>query len=429
MSKRFKVRIDKLVYGGKGLARLNGRTIFVPRVAPGDLVLVEEVERKSGYSEAEVVDVLEESKHRTTPRCPYFGRCGGCDWQHIKYESQVEFKRAILEESLQKIGRIKKPNIDEVIPSPHPWHYRNRAQLKVDGSKVGFFGKGTHTVVNVDRCYLLKKEICELPGRVKQVLARLRSKPADVHIYHSFKGEAFLKFIYTGRFKAPELGVEELANLLGVNIVGYGVYSAKGDGAPERVSFFGRDFTYEPVGRFRFRVSADSFFQVNAFQVENLIARVSRTAMEQQYMVAGDLYCGVGTLTVPVARYVHRTFGVESSFPAVADAIYNRDINGLRNITFYCRQVESAFDVLRDYAPDLLVLDPPRGGLSQRVIRELVQIPRLKKLVYVSCNPSTLARDVALFYQAGFAMEKVKLLDMFPQTYHIEAIAYLRRVR
>jgi len=427
--KQFKLKIEKLVYGGKGLGRLNGRAVFVPQVAPGDVVIVEETSRKSGYSEAEVVRYVEKSKYRTTPRCPYFGRCGGCDWQHIDYESQVKFKRDILEENLQKIGKIKRPNIEEVIPSSSPWFYRNRAQLKVRNGKVGFFAKGSHNVVDIDRCYLLKEDIHDVMPRLKELLRELPSEPTDFHIYSSSKGEVLLKIVYSGRFKRVNLSLERVKEILRLNVVGFGIYKAGGDGYPERVKFFGRDFTYELIDKFKFRVSADSFFQVNRFQVGNLISRVSRVAMEQQYMLAGDLYCGVGTLTIPVGRYVHRAFGVEANFSAVSDALYNKDINGLRNITFYCRQTEEALNIVKDYNPDLIIVDPPRSGLNQRVVRELSHVPRLRKIVYVSCNPSTLARDIALFHQFGIDMEKVKLIDMFPQTYHIEAIAYLRKVR
>jgi 23S rRNA (uracil1939-C5)-methyltransferase len=427
--KQFKIKIEKLVYGGKGLGRLNGRAIFVPQVAPGDVVIVEETSRKSGYSEAEVVRYLEKSKYRTTPRCPYFGKCGGCDWQHIDYESQVRFKRDILEENLQKIGKIKRPNIEEVIPSSSPWYYRNRAQLKVKNGKVGFFAKGSHNVVDIDKCYLLKEDIHDVMPKLKELLKELPSEPSDFHIYSSSKGEVLLKIVYSGRFKRINLTLERVREVLNLNVVGFGVYKTGGDGYPERIKFFGRDFTYEVIDKFKFRVSADSFFQVNRFQVGNLINRVSKAAMEQQYMLAGDLYCGVGTLTIPVGRYVHRAFGIEASFSAVSDALYNKDINGLRNITFYCRQTEEALSIVRDYNPDLVIVDPPRSGLNQKVVRELSQIPRLRKIVYVSCNPSTLARDIALFHQLGIDMEKVKLIDMFPQTYHIEAIAYLRKVR
>ncbi|GAB6075946.1 class I SAM-dependent RNA methyltransferase [Desulfurobacterium crinifex] len=427
--KVFKLRIEKLVYGGKGLGRYNGRAIFVPQVSPGDVVIVEEVLRKSGYSEAVVKKILESGESRIKPRCPYFGKCGGCDWQHIRYEDQVKFKRDILEENLQKIGKIKKPNIDEVIPSASCWNYRNRAQLKVKNGKIGFFAKGSHNVVDIDRCLLLKEDIQDVMPKLKRLLLELPTEPAEFHIYSSSKSEVLLKIVYSGKFKKINLTLERIREILELNIVGFGIYKVGLEGYPERIKFFGRDFTYESIDKFKFRVSADSFFQVNIFQVGNLIDRVSRAAMEYQYMLAGDLYCGVGTLTIPVGRYVHRAFGVESNFSAISDALYNKDINGLRNINFYCRETEEGLDIIKSYNPDFIVVDPPRSGLSQRVVRELANLPRLKKIVYVSCNPSTLARDIALFHQYGINMEKAKLIDMFPQTYHVETIAFLRKVR
>jgi len=427
--KQFRLRIEKLVYGGKGLGRFNGRIVFVPQVAPGDLVVVEEVSRKSGFSEARLVKVLESSEHRVEPLCPYFGKCGGCDWQHIDYKEQVEAKRLIVEENLQKIGKIRSPRIDEVVPSPSPWNYRNRAQIKVRDGKVGFFGKSSHQLVEVERCPLLKKDLEGIFPRLKELLRELPTEPYEFHLYSSSKGEVLLKIVYQGRFKRIDLSLEQVKEILKLNLVGYGIYKVANGGYPERIKFFGRDFTYEKVGKFKFRVSADSFFQVNIFQVENLITRVSKAATEAQFMLAGDLYCGVGTFTIPVGRYVHRAFGVESNFWAVSDALYNKDINGLRNIQFFCREAEEGLKIVEDYSPDLVVVDPPRSGLSGKVVKALARLPRLRKIVYVSCNPSTLARDLALFHKFGVNLERAKVLDMFPQTYHVETVAYLRKVR
>ncbi|WP_457677812.1 class I SAM-dependent RNA methyltransferase [Thermovibrio sp.] len=430
MPRNFKLRIEKLVYGGKGLGRLNGKTVFIPQVAPGDLVLAQEIANKSGYIEAKPLKILERGKGRVRPKCPYFGRCGGCDWQHVGYKEQVKAKRLIVEENLQKIGKIRKPNIAEVIPSPSPWNYRNRAQIKVKGGKVGFFAKGSHFVVEVERCPLLKENLEGIFPKLKELLKLLPTQPSEFHLYSSsVKDEVLLKIVYAERFKKFELPVEKVKEVLGVNLVGYGIYKVGREGYPERIKFFGRDFVYEKVGKFKFRVSADSFFQVNRFQVGNLIDRATRVAMEAQYMLAGDLYCGVGTLTIPVGRYVHRAFGIESNFYAVSDALYNKDINGLRNVQFFCRETEEGLKIIKEYSPDLIVVDPPRSGLNGKIIKSLAMLPRLRKLVYVSCNPSTLARDIATFHQFGINMEKAIVLDMFPQTFHVETVAVLRKVK
>jgi len=425
---KFKIKIEKLVYGGRGLGRFNGRAVFVPHTAPGDIVLVEETSRKNSYSEAEVVEILEESPFRTKPKCPHFGKCGGCDWQHIVYEKQVEFKKAILEENLQKIGKIKKPNISKSVPSNPHWHYRNRAQIKVKNGKVGFYAKQSHQIVEINRCPLLKEDICEIFPRIKRLIKELPPQPLEFHVYSSSKNEVLLKIILPPRFKLFQLSLEKVREVLGINVVGYGIYR-QASPFPERIRFFGREFTYENVGKYKFRVSADSFFQVNRFQVENLINAVSKVATEHQYMLAGDLYCGVGTLTIPAGRYVHRAFGIEANFSAVSDALYNKDINGLRNVTFYCRETEEGLQIIKEHNPDILIIDPPRSGLNERIIREISNLSRIRKLVYVSCNPSTLSRDIATFHKYGINMERAKVIDMFPQTYHVETVAYLRKVK
>jgi len=426
---KYKLSIEKLVYGGKGLGKFNGKAVFVPMVAPEDEVIAEEVSRKNSYSEAKVIRILKSSPYRTKPKCPYFGTCGGCDWQHIEYKHQVRFKKEIVEENLQKIGKIKKPNIEKVIPSPSPWFYRNRAQLKVKNGKVGFFEKGTHKIVDIEKCFLLKKEIHDIMPKLKKLLPHLPTEPSDFHVYCSSKGEILLKIVYSGKFRKINLTLENVREILELNVIGFGIYKSGTEGFPERIKFFGRDFTYETVDRFKFRVSADSFFQVNEFQVSNLINEVSKAAAEHQYMLAGDLYCGVGTFTIPTGRYVHRAFGIEANFSAVGDALINKDINGLRNISFFCKPTEEALDIIKEYSPDLIIIDPPRSGLTQKVLKTIASLPRLKKIVYVSCNPSTLARDIALFHQFGINMEKAKVIDMFPQTYHIETVAYLRKVK
>jgi len=425
----FKLKIEKVVYGGKGLGRWNGRAVFVPFTAPGDLVLVEEVSRKSGYSEAKVLKVLERGESRVRPKCPHFGKCGGCDWQHISYSKQVEFKKEAVVENLQKIGKVKKPKVDEVVPSPSPWNYRNRVQVKVRNGKVGFFAKNSHSVVEVERCPLLKEDLEGVFPKLRQLLKKLPTEPLEFHLYSSSKDEVLMKIVFPNKFKRVELELEELRELLNLNLVGFGIYRPDSTGYPQRVKFFGRDFTYELVGKFKFRVSADSFFQVNRFQVGNLIDRVSRGAMEHQYMLAADLYCGVGTFTIPVGRYVHRAFGIESNFSAVADALYNKDINGLRNVNFYCRETEEGLKIVKENNPDLVVFDPPRSGLNEKIIRTVSNLSRLKRIIYVSCNPATLARDVSTFYRHGVHLEKVKVIDMFPQTYHVETVAFLRKVR
>ena len=424
--KHFKLKIEKLVYGGRGLGELNGRAVFVPFTAPGDVCIVKEVSRKSGYSEAELVELVKESPFRVKPKCPVFGKCGGCDWQHIDYEKQVEFKRQILEENLERLGKLKGIKVEKVFPSPSKWFYRNRAQFKVKNGKVGFFAKSSHSIVDVKKCFLLCKDISDFPVRLKSVLKDLPNSVEEVHVFYSSKKECLLR-IFLEKEENASVSVEELERKLGIKIAGVGFYVQSECGIPKRLKFFGRDFTYEVFSHLKFRVSADSFFQVNRFLTETLIKLVSRAFYDRQFLVAGDIYCGVGTFTVPVAKYVHRAFGIEANFSAIADAIYNRDANGMRNITFFCKQAEESVDIIKDYSPDVVIFDPPRSGIHPKLLKEVMKLPRSKRMVYVSCNPSTLARDLSILVSEGFRIEKIFMLDMFPQTYHIESVVYLGR--
>ena len=409
------VKIDKVVFGGKGLARLDSKVCFVSFVLPDEEVEVKVIKDKKNLCEGLPQKILKTSPYRREPPCSYYGECGGCDFQHINYQKQVDLKKEILEETFQRLAK-EQIKVEKVIPSPEELFYRNRVQFKYDGERFGFFKADSNDVVDIDKCLIADEEINKLIPVLREVIS---TSVKEVHVFISPDKKALIKFITDGVF---ELNFDALVDKSPVSIAGAGVYRGN-----KRLKLFGKNFVFYKVGKFNFRVSIDSFFQVNRFQIENFIKEVMDEVPSDKTLTVGDLFCGVGTLSIPVAKKVKKVFGVEISKSAVKDANYNARINNVNNVNFYEVSADRAIDVIYGHNPDILIVDPPRTGLAKKLIEKINQLPKLKKIIYVSCNPTTLARDYSLLKEGRFQISKLKMIDMFPQTHHIESIAVLDR--
>ena len=409
------VKIEKVVFGGKGLARLDDKVCFVPFVLPDEEVEVEVVKEKKSLCEGVPKKLLKTSEYRREAPCPYYTLCGGCDFQHITYEKQVQLKEEILKETF---SRLAKENVEltKTVPSPQEFYYRNRVQFKHDGKNFGFFKPDSNDVIDIDECLIADERINQLIPVLKRFVD---PSVKEVHVFVSPDGKALVKFIIDRNF---ELDFDTFVEERPVSIAGVGIYRGN-----RRLKIFGKNFVFYKVGKFNFRVSIDSFFQVNRFQVENFINEVVEEVPSDKNLTVGDLFCGVGTLSIPVAKKVKKVFGVEISKSAIKDANYNARINNVNNVSFYEVSADRAIDVIYGHNPDILIVDPPRTGLAKKLIEKINQLSKLKKIIYVSCNPTTLARDYNLLKEGGFKLTKLKMIDMFPQTHHIESIAVLDR--
>ena len=421
------VKIEKLVYGGKGLGKLNEKTCFVPYVLPNEVVEVKVVKEKKSFAECDLVSVIEPSHDRIEPPCKYFRYCGGCDYQHIPYNKQVEIKKDILEETLARIGKIENIKVDKVIPSQEPFRYRNRTQLKIYGEKVGFYKKDSKEIVNIDSCLLLKEDLDKGINGVRNTLPFLTFQPIEAHLYSSNQDEMLVKFIYPRRIKRFPLGLKHLRQFISKNIKGVGIYRKKPDGYTERLFTIGNIFAFEKVEDITYRVSIDSFFQVNRFQVSNLINEVKQFLKGKKHKTILDLYCGVGTLTLPAAEFAENVIGIESNPYAIQDANHNRKLNNIKNAFFFRMESRDAVSIIEEKQPEAIIVDPPRTGLSKKLIEKINSTSSIEKIIYVSCNPSTLARDINLLKEGNFSLKTIKMIDMFPQTYHIESIVLMER--
>jgi 23S rRNA (uracil1939-C5)-methyltransferase len=422
-----KVQIEKLIYGGEGLAHHNGSTVFVPFVLPQEIVEVAPVERKKKFVRARVEEWLTPSSDRVSAACPHFTLCGGCHYQHIPYEAQLRFKTEILRETLGRIGRIEWSGPIATHASP-PWGYRNRAQWKIrlrgsnskEGLTIGFFRAGSTAVFPVEECPIVSPRLFEAFRALRDVIASGRL-PASLREVEAFVDAGDCKLLLNVSLAALPASVGALAKIFRdatPNLESLLVRDLSG----ENMELFGPGFLHYEVAGHTYRVGHMSFFQVNRFLVEEMARAVAGAA--GRGALALDLFAGVGLFTLLLRSNFDRVVGVEAN-PASARDLEANIVAGRSHAEARNADVEAFLNGWTE-TPDAVVLDPPRSGLSHGAVARLAKLAP-KRIVYVSCEPSTLARDLAAFASAGYVLAEVGLFDMFPQTYHIESLVVLEK--
>jgi 23S rRNA (uracil1939-C5)-methyltransferase len=424
---------------GEGIGRLDGKTLFIDGALPGEEVTVEIESEKPRWARGKLHEILKPSAHRVAPPCPYFDRCGGCQLMHLSYEGQLQAKSQRVVDALQRIGGLDFP-VEPCLASPNKLHYRNKIQLPVvcdgTGKRIGLYAKGSHEVVAVEQCLIH----CEEGERVYQVVKKsVSNSPVVAYDETNGKGElrhllirtsvssseSLVLFVSTGfgieklRLLAKELQ-EQCSSLKGVVVCTNRHRSNKVLGSDYQ-TLSGEPTITEEICGLRFNVSPASFFQVNSSQTENLYRLALEFATLSSTSKVLDLYCGVGTLSLIAAQKAEQVVGVEVVEEAVVDAEENAARNGIANAAFVCGTVEKALVDFKDY--DVAFLNPPRKGCHEAVIEALLK-QRPKRLVYVSCDPATLARDLGRLSE-GYMIERVQPVDMFPQTAHVETVVKL----
>ncbi len=406
----FELTLDEMVHGGQALGRHAGRAIFVPYAIPGERILARLTDDRGRYAFAAGATLLEPSPHRVEPRCPHFGPggCGGCHFQHIDYAAQPGYKRDVVIDQLTRIGGFSDPVVHPTLPSPDAWAYRHHATFHVDAeSSLCFVGTDNQTLIPIEECHIIRPELLDLFYELN-----LDGIPEldRVRLQSGSDGD-LMAILSTRDDEAPEL---EVTLPVSINFL-------LSDNEP--VNLIGASHvTYAVRGR-RFRVTAGGFFQVNLPQAAALVDLVlARLDLRGGELVL-DLYAGVGLFTAFIAERASLVTSIESYPPAVTDA--DENLADLDNIDLIEGNVE---DVLPDLEGpfDAAVLDPPRTGLDVRALDALVaHAPG--RIVYVSCEPSTLARDAKRLVKHGYRLVDVQPVDMFPQTYHIECVALMSR--
>jgi 23S rRNA (uracil1939-C5)-methyltransferase len=386
------------VYGGDGLARVAedgkpSRVVLTPYVLPGERVRVEPEQEKPGLVRARTLEILDPAPARVPPPCPYFGRCGGCHYQHASYEAQLAAKRAILEEELRRLGKIEPPSEIAVIAG-EPWAYRNRVQLHLEGQSLGYREARSHKLCAITHCPIASPKINET---ITALLGMVRDRrwPRFVHSLEIFSDE-----------RQVQINVLDSAQPVARRFF---------DWCAERIpSFVAGDLHYEG----RFHVSRNSFFQANRFLPDRLVEAAVTGAQGE---TAVDLYSGVGLFALSLAKSFRQVVAVEFSSSAVRDL--ERNAAGLEAIRPVHSTAEAYLEGL-ETTPDCVLLDPPRAGLGKTVVRRLLDL-HSPAITIVSCDPSTLARDLASLLGGGYRIDQMTLIDLFPQTYHFETVVRL----
>lgn len=419
-----KLTIEKLIYGGEGLARLpDGKAVFLPFVLPGEEVSATLGQEKTSYARAAVDQVLKPAATRITAKCPYFLSCGGCHYQHALYNAQLEIKGAILRETLLRNGKFDWKGEIKVL-SAEPWNYRNRTRMKVQGGPefaMGYHRMSSHDLLPVKSCPIsspLINRAVELmwelgqagavPGGVKEI--EFFADHADAHmlveLYHVAGAQGTKEF------------AEQLQKKMG-EITGVAIFAQSQGGGAQLKETLGTPSLQYQAGERTLRVSAGSFFQTNRFLVPKLAQTVAADFLGK---IALDLYAGVGLFANHLAKRFEQVFAVESSPISATDLL----ANVAKNVVAVKSTAEKFLPRCLNMQPDLVVVDPPRSGLGPKATQLLAAL-RVRRIVYVACDPATLARDVRTFLDFGYRVDEVYLVDLFPQTFHLESIVRLAR--
>jgi 23S rRNA (uracil1939-C5)-methyltransferase len=432
------LEIDSLAYGGAGVARLDGYVVFVQGGVPGDRVRAIVEKSKRAYAQARAVEVIDPSEDRIAPRADH----PGAPWQVLPYERQLEVKHAQVEDALRRIGRLDGFQLEPIVPAVEQWRYRNKLEYSfgadADGRLIcGFHAPGSwNQIVELSDCILAS----EPANAARETVVRW-CREQGLQPYDRRGGDGFLRNLVvregrrTGQLQVRlvtspgELdreglvnAVGETASLLWTQMAGVAETTQGGD--TELLA--GRNKLEEELGGMRLRISPDAFFQTNTEMAERLYALAIEYAGLTGFERVYDLYCGIGTIGLLIAPRAAEVWGLELVEPAIADAIANARLNEIDNTNFFAGDVRLALRELVEKAgkPQVLVVDPPRAGLSQKIVRRLIEAaPR--RIVYVSCNPTTLAPNAAQLVEAGYQLKRVRPVDMFPQTPHIECVAVL----
>jgi len=418
------IEITSLVYGGRGLGRLDGKVVFVPYAAPGDTVEVELTSEKSGFSEGVIKKLVKPSPLRVDPVCPLFGKCGGCTLQHMSYSGQLEWKQRILEETLRRIGKLDGVPFEAPLACAKPFNYRARARFHVDGARAGFFEGGSHRVVDMESCPLLEPLVNETFVDFKRHVLSLKARPV-IHSFEVGVSEADGKTVVSV-LAAPSGGFDWATVLKPVSLLkGFELWVQKDRTRKGRFvrAEGGTGLVYE-AGGVRFSAPISVFSQVNLGQNGVMVEKAASYAALTGKKRVLDMYCGAGNLSLPMAGRASSVIGVESSSQAVRAERGNAARAFIENAGFHegdaVEWLKQNLKELERDGVDVLILDPPRGGEPE--IEEAVSGLRPGKIVYVSCSPPTLARDIRKLAGLGYEVSNAVLVDMFPQTYHIESI-------
>ena len=442
----YEICIERLGTSGEGVGRYENFTVFIPQALPNERVLTVIEEVKKTYARGRIQKILQESPARVTPLCEIYDECGGCQLQHLSYEEQLHAKRAQVVDALTHIGKLPQILVNETLRADAPWNYRNKMQFPIGLHKgrlvVGCFAQGSHRIINTENCHIQRSANNELANTVREVAEKLHIPVynEDTHkgilrhiVGRVGRGNELMAVIVTATKQLPHakdfvrLLRERLPHLVSVhqNIQTYRNNVIMGR---DTELLWGRPTILDTLGRLNFHISPRSFFQVNTRQAERLYEQALAYADLHGTETVIDAYCGTGTITLFLAQKARKVYGIEIVQPAILDARKNARDNHVKNAEFIVGDATAVMPALykQGIRPDVVVVDPPRAGCTEIVLRTFANM-KPQRIVYVSCNPATLARDLAILKDLGYITQEVQPVDLFPQTSHVENVALLMR--
>jgi 23S rRNA (uracil1939-C5)-methyltransferase len=419
-----KLEIDRLSYGPYGIGRVDGRVVMVPHTAPGDTIMAHVVEEKERFSIGEVVRIVAASPARRTPPCPYVGQCGGCSWQHLNYETQLKAKQQSVEDALRRIGKLSGYDLRPIIPAADEFYYRRRIRFQAGaGRELGFYAAASHDLVKVDACLIAAEPL----NVVIEPLRRwARGTSTGIEHLEIVTGDESNQTVVVVKAAGDFLPRDEpaCANLIGIEGGIHGLIVAGGDwrkiwGEPRITVSLGDDLNL--------KLDADVFTQVNPAGNRRILEEMLLAGEFQNNDRVLELFSGAGNFTLPIARRSKSVVAVEGHRPSINNGKLNAQKNAIENIQWICAPVPKAVAELKRRREQFtkIVLDPPRAGAKG--IEGDLRALGAGKIIYVSCNPTTLARDLAALGKLGYKLGTVQPIDLFPQTFHVETVALLER--
>ena len=444
------MQVTGLGSSGEGVGKVQGFTFFVPGALAEEKIRFQAKQVKKSYGIGELTKVLEPSPERVKPVCPVYKQCGGCQLQHLSYEGQLTVKRQQVIDALERLGHFKGIKVENTLGDDDPWHYRNKMQVPVASGKkgsldIGCFAQATHRVINVEECFIQKKANNAIAAVVRAWMKEYKipalEEDARRGIVRHVMGRVgvatgeVMAVLITNSPMVPH--IKDLGKMLREAIPGFKTLVQNVNtrhtnvimGEKSRI-VTGPGFIQDSIGTLTFNISPESFFQVNSEQAAKLYGEALKAANLTSKETVVDVYCGTGTITLFLAQKAARAIGIEIVPSAIKDARINARNNKIANAQFVLGDAAVELPKLAQEGikADVIVLDPPRAGCDQRVINAIAAV-KPKKVVYVSCNPASLARDAELLCKKGYKINKVQPVDLFPQTHHVETVVLMSRVK
>jgi len=450
-----KLSIDSTAFGGKGFTKIDGKAVFVEGAIPGDVAAVKITRKKKKHIEGRVVEIIDPSEFRVAPPCEYSGYCGGCKWQFVKYEQQLEYKKQHVIDTLEHIGLVKDVTVHDTIPSDRVFGYRNKMEFSCSDRRwllpedlenemmdrsfaIGLHVPGTFDkIIDINRCLLQPDLGNQILADVKDYIRKSKEPIYGLRSHEGFwryvvlrNSEAYNEWmvnIVTASENRPvvqplaEILLEKYPSIASIvnNVTSRKAGIAVGE---YEILLHGGSFIKDKIGNFEFEISANSFFQTNTKSAEKLYAKALEYCNVSGDETVFDLYSGTGAIAIYLSNKVHEVIGLEIVESAILDARRNCQKNNVANCHFVQGDIQKSLSHVNT-SPDVLIIDPPRSGMHKDVVKQVLELAA-KRIIYVSCNPSTLARDIALMKDV-YDVREIQPVDMFPHTYHIEAVCRL----